>query len=209
MRRSATARLAAGSAVELSCTAATFKGALPPASGARAPGRRYGHPNRLTGQSTPQSITTAAARTAPGAAGPPRPEPLPRRAPAEALALRGRVQRGADGLRRARAGRSGAPVLLGGVSARGGSLRERTRLLPRRSALQLDRAAASDGGEAFPRRAGGVRIRDAGVQLDLRLAEEAGFPARCRHGRQAGWTRKQAGIAASGTLALDGAAPRR
>jgi Protein of unknown function (DUF2804) len=88
-------------------------------------------------------------------------------------------------------------------------LRERTRLLPRRSALRLDEAAASDGGDASAASAGRVRIRDAGVELDLSLAEDAGFQALCRHGRQDVWTRKQAGIAARGTLALDGAAPSR
>jgi hypothetical protein len=88
-------------------------------------------------------------------------------------------------------------------------LRERTRLLPRRRALRLDAAAASDDVQGDRSRAGRLRICDAGVQLDLSLTEEAGFAARCPHGRQDVWTRKQAGIAAGGTLALDGAAPRQ
>jgi uncharacterized protein DUF2804 len=75
-----------------------------------------------------------------------------------------------------------------------GQMRERTRLLPRSSTLELAR--------------GGLRIRDGGVAFDLDLHEEAGIEARCRHGRSEVWTHKQAGIAARGTLALDGGASR-
>jgi hypothetical protein len=71
-----------------------------------------------------------------------------------------------------------------------GQMRERTRLLPRSSKLELA--------------PGGLRICDDGVDLDLGLDEQAGIEARCRHGRGEVWTRKQAGIAARGTLALDG-----
>jgi len=71
-----------------------------------------------------------------------------------------------------------------------GQLRERTRRLPRRGALELG--------------AGRLRLHDGGVELELELEEEAGFQARCPHGRGEVWTRKQAGIAARGTLALDG-----
>jgi hypothetical protein len=87
-------------------------------------------------------------------------------------------------------------------------LRQRTRMLPRARTLQL-----SQGGSAAPGDAGGaggagrLRIDDRGVVLDLALAEDAGFSARCAHGRQEVWTRKQAGIAARGTLAIDGAEP--
>jgi Protein of unknown function (DUF2804) len=87
-------------------------------------------------------------------------------------------------------------------------LRERTRLLPRSSNLRLQEGAAGDDEQREAPRAGSLRICDAGVQLDLSFAEDDGFAARCPHGRQDVWTRKQAGIAASGTLALDGAAPR-
>jgi Protein of unknown function (DUF2804) len=86
-------------------------------------------------------------------------------------------------------------------------LRERTRLLPRARALRLDEGAAGDGERASAARAGRLRICDAGVELDLSLAEDAGFQALCRHGRGEVWTRKQAGVAARGTLALDGAPP--
>ena len=92
-------------------------------------------------------------------------------------------------------------------------LRERTRRLPRASALLLAEAAptspTSPGAGVRRERPGTglLRIRDAGVALDLTLEEEVGFAARCRHGRQEVWTRKQAGIAASGMLALDGGEP--
>ena len=77
----------------------------------------------------------------------------------------------------------------------GGPLRERTRLLPRRGAVELDE--------------GHMRVRDADVQLDLLLGEDAGIEARCRHGREEVWTRKQAGIRARGTLAIDGRPARQ
>ena len=71
-----------------------------------------------------------------------------------------------------------------------GALRERTRLLPRRGELELA--------------PGVLRLDDRGVRLELELAEEPGFEARCANGRSESWTRKQAGIGAQGTLALDG-----
>jgi uncharacterized protein DUF2804 len=78
----------------------------------------------------------------------------------------------------------------------GEALRERTRMLPRSSALEL-----------VP---GALRISDAGVQLELALDEAAGWETVCPHGsRNVVWTRKQAGIAAHGTLALDGGPPRQ
>ncbi len=82
-------------------------------------------------------------------------------------------------------------------------LRERTRLLPRRAALQLVEGRPDGSPEL-----GRLRVDDGGVRLDLRLEEEAGFEALCAHGRGQVWTRKQAGIAAHGTLALDGGAAR-
>jgi hypothetical protein len=73
-------------------------------------------------------------------------------------------------------------------------LRERTRMLPRRRELQLEN--------------GRLLLRDRGVELDLQLEEEDGFEVRCANGRKHVWTRKQAGIDAHGTLALDGQPPR-
>jgi len=77
----------------------------------------------------------------------------------------------------------------------GSGMRERTRLLPRRGEVELG--------------SGVMRVRDRGVHLDLRLAEEAGVEALCPNGRSRVWTRKQAGIAAAGTLALDGGPKRQ
>jgi hypothetical protein len=73
-------------------------------------------------------------------------------------------------------------------------LAERTRLLPRRRELYLGR--------------GRMLLRDRGLELDLALAEEPGIQARCPNARQYVWTRKQAGIAAYGTLTLAGQAPQ-
>jgi hypothetical protein len=73
-------------------------------------------------------------------------------------------------------------------------LDERTRLLPRRRELQL-------GG-------GRLLLSDRGFELDLALTEEPGIQVRCANARQHVWTRKQAGIAARGTLTVAGHAPR-
>jgi Protein of unknown function (DUF2804) len=73
-------------------------------------------------------------------------------------------------------------------------LRQRTSLLPRRGAVQLDR--------------GRLRVRDRGVLLELELAEAQGVQADCPHGAERVWTRKQAGVPARGTIALDGEPPR-
>jgi hypothetical protein len=84
-------------------------------------------------------------------------------------------------------------------------LRERTRLLPRRRALRVLRGSRLSAGERQP---GRLLVSDGGVVLDLSLEEDDGFAARCANGRAHVWTRKQAGIAAHGTLALDGRPPR-
>jgi hypothetical protein len=87
-------------------------------------------------------------------------------------------------------------------------LRERTRMLPRSRALALREGAAR--GRADDDRAaepGRLRIRDGGVALDVSLAEEPGFRAHCPHGREDVWTRKQAGVAANGTLSLHDGPP--
>jgi Domain of unknown function (DUF2804), C-terminal len=73
-------------------------------------------------------------------------------------------------------------------------LRERTRLLPRRGAVELS--------------PGRMRVCDGGVALDFELEEDGGIEALCPHGRGYVWTRKQAGLPARGTVALDGGAPR-
>ena len=75
-----------------------------------------------------------------------------------------------------------------------GELRDRTRMLPRRSELALG--------------PGRICVRDRGVSLELELTEERGIEALCPHGRGIVWTRKQAGVAAHGSLALDGGPPQ-
>lgn len=106
-----------------------------------------------------------------------------------------------------------------------GRLRERTRMgMRRRAAVALA--------------PGRMMVRDGGVRLDVELEEEEGIQARCAHDEssraddepsggetRAGearasergaeplgagevWTRKQAGVRAHGTLALDGGASR-
>jgi hypothetical protein len=90
-------------------------------------------------------------------------------------------------------------------------LRERTHLLPLHRRVELvpglpraeDRG--QDGHEPKPAR---LHVRDAGVRLDLRLEEDEGIEALCPNGRQEVWTRKQAGVRARGTLALEGGAAR-
>jgi Protein of unknown function (DUF2804) len=69
-----------------------------------------------------------------------------------------------------------------------GLLVEKTRLIPRRGALDLA--------------PGRLRIRDGAVLLELALAEDDGIEATCPHGSSYVWTRKQAGVRAHGTLAL-------
>ena len=86
-----------------------------------------------------------------------------------------------------------------------GTMRERTRMRPRSGEVELIRGTNASDGVSRP---GRLRIRDRGVELDLELSEQEGIQARCPHGRSEVWTRKQAGIPASGTLRLDGGAPR-
>ncbi|HVA18725.1 MAG TPA: DUF2804 family protein [Solirubrobacteraceae bacterium] len=75
-----------------------------------------------------------------------------------------------------------------------GRLRERTRLLSRRSVVLESRQ---------------LRINDSGVLLDLCIDENDGIQALCMHGREHVWTRKQAGVPARGTLVLDGGPERQ
>ncbi len=72
---------------------------------------------------------------------------------------------------------------------------ERTRLIPRRGALDLT--------------PGRLRIRDDGILLDLTLEETDGIEATCPHGRAHVWTRKQAGVRAHGTLVFNSHPPAR
>ncbi len=73
-----------------------------------------------------------------------------------------------------------------------GAMTERTRMIPRRGALDLT--------------PGHLRIRDDAVLLDLALEEDDGIEAKCPNGSAYVWTRKQAGVRAHGQLVL-GARP--
>jgi hypothetical protein len=72
---------------------------------------------------------------------------------------------------------------------------ERTRLIPRRGALDLT--------------PGRLRIREDAVLLDLTLDEDEGIEATCPHGRAHVWTRKQAGVRAHGALVFNSHPPAR
>lgn len=74
-----------------------------------------------------------------------------------------------------------------------GAITERTRMIPRRGALDLT--------------PGRLAIRDDAVLLDIALEEDAGIQTTCPHGRRQVWTRKQAGVRAHGTLILDACPP--
>jgi hypothetical protein len=77
--------------------------------------------------------------------------------------------------------------------------RERTRLRPRRGEVRLlgGPGSAVDG-------PGRLHVHDRGVELELELHEDEGIQALCPNGASRVWTRKQAGVAAFGTLRLDG-----
>ncbi|HEY2535989.1 MAG TPA: DUF2804 family protein [Solirubrobacteraceae bacterium] len=75
-----------------------------------------------------------------------------------------------------------------------GRLRERTRMIVHRGSVALA--------------PGRMAVRDGEVSLELELEEDEGIQARCPHGAGEVWTRKQAGVRACGTLALDGGPPR-
>ncbi len=81
------------------------------------------------------------------------------------------------------------------VSRKDRRLRERTHTLTRRGTVELA--------------PGRLHVHDDGVALDLMLLEDTGVEALCPHGGGYVWTRKQAGIPASGTLALDGGPPHQ
>ncbi len=80
-----------------------------------------------------------------------------------------------------------------GVAPGGGTTIERTRMIPRRGALDLT--------------PGSLRIRDDEVSLELTLEEDDGIEATCPNGDAYVWTRKQAGKRAHGTLALGARTP--
>jgi hypothetical protein len=79
-----------------------------------------------------------------------------------------------------------------GTLGGGGTMIQRTHLIPRRGALDL-----------VPGRLG---IRDETILLELVLEEDDGIETTCPNGKAHVWTRKQAGVRAHGTLSL-GARP--
>src|ERR1700682_2252280 len=83
-----------------------------------------------------------------------------------------------------------------------GRLRERTRSLAWRGAVDFVCEAPGIRDGAMDAGSGRLRVCDGGVLLDLVLQEAPGIQAVCAHGREEVWTRKQAGIPAHGTLAV-------
>jgi hypothetical protein len=61
------------------------------------------------------------------------------------------------------------------------------------------------GGDAVSLRPGHVSVRDRRVAIELELSETGGIETVCRSGPSYAWTRKQGGIEARGTVAIDGA----
>jgi hypothetical protein len=49
---------------------------------------------------------------------------------------------------------------------------------------------------------GRLHVADGEIEIDVRLAEQAGIETVCPHGAQYAWTRKQAGIEASGSVRI-------
>jgi len=64
------------------------------------------------------------------------------------------------------------------------------------------------GHRAVELTAGRVRVRDGDVRIDLDLVEDPGVETVCPSGSSYVWTRKQAGIAAAGTVAVAGSERR-
>ena len=93
-------------------------------------------------------------------------------------------------------------------SGTGSRLLERTRLLPRRGAVELSPGRLLVRDESAEPRGQRRRAPTGRVALDFTLEEDAGIEALCPHGRGYVWTRKQAGVAARGTIAIDGGPPR-
>jgi hypothetical protein len=87
---------------------------------------------------------------------------------------------------------------VGGVPQSWWSVWDRTAdVLHERTVLLRPRAVVRFG-------AGRVTVRDGDVAIDLELDEGPGVETVCPHGAQWIWTRKQAGVAARGTVRLGG-----
>jgi hypothetical protein len=65
-----------------------------------------------------------------------------------------------------------------------------------------ERTTIGRGGVSL--RTGRAQVRDGSIQIDLALRETAGIETICASGVHYGWTRKQGGIRAYGTVEIDG-----
>ena len=202
VRRSAAARFAAvGGRVELDCGDPQER--IPPASAPARP--RALRTNRLTGQSTTQSITADAASARSGLAERPSRMSLLRGArPLKRWRYVGVFCEQLMACAAHRADRPGASVLLGAVPAASGRAARAHAPAAARAARSSCAARRRGAGGSQP---GLLRIRDRGVELDLTLEEEAGVEARCPHGRARCGRASRPASPRSGTLALDGGAP--
>ncbi len=97
----------------------------------------------------------------------------------------------------------GPQVMLCVASARVGPARQSFWAVWDRAAGRLYERTRMGRGPASL--AGGrVCLRDGAIELDLELEETDGIETVCRSGRAYAWTRKQGGILAQGTIAIDG-----
>src|SRR6201999_2415758 len=72
----------------------------------------------------------------------------------------------------------------------------------RRDGRLHERTALGRGGVLLGR--GAASVNAGAVRIELVLAEQAGIECVCRSGDAYAWSRKQGGVAASGTVALPG-----
>ena len=105
-------------------------------------------------------------------------------------------------MRGARSDRARAAVVLGAVHARGEADAGAHADAAPRGEVELAHGRA--GTETLPATPGRLRVHGRGVLLELQLEEQAGIEALCPNGHAQVWTRKQAGVAAHGTLQIDG-----
>ena len=73
----------------------------------------------------------------------------------------------------------------------------------RRATRLHERTVLGRGGVRLER--GQARVRDRGVEIDLRFDEAAGVETVCPAGSAYAWTRKQGGVPVSGSVLIDGA----